>query len=1055
MLIFCLTSHVKSDWSEVQFQLVNFVPMIPGYSSVLPISSMASIDLRLLYVPPQGRPLLRSPQQQQQQGSHVIALLLLLGGVELNPGPTFKPRTCRTQSRDIQFGTINARSAVQKSSLIQDVINSNKLDILVITETWFRPDMPDAILNGSAPCNFNIMHEFRSNGRGGGISVIYRSNISVRRLNITANHLTYERLSFKFTIGSARLNIVAVYRPPPAPTTEFYTELSDLIDEVALQSGHFVLVGDINCPGRTETEIDNKLSSLLQDYNLRQRVDSPTHISNSATSNDSLLDVVIHYINCSPVRCVSVLDVGLSDHRLVTASLCVPYIKPEVITFNTRNFKTLNRDLLIRKLSNASFIVSPSGDVDEFYSQLCNDVSAVLDEIVPMRTVTKRETPFNRSKLSDSALNLKRKRRRLERRYNKSKNETNRLLYIDACKAANNAINASRISTNLERLKLAEACPRQLWKISKELLCTSVNKGFDKLCTLSADDFQCFFCNKIVLIKDKIAVSLAQLNLQPTKSDFTPTSNWSPLFSKFSLVTPTSVFNVIQKLKNKSSSSDFIPISLLKECANFFSPSIARLANLSFHQSHFPSQLKIGSVRPLIKKSGSDINDPNSYRPITNLGTISKILEQLAIMQIRPHFIQSPNFSRNQSAYRSAHSTETALLKIVNDIRCDMESSSVSCLLSLDISAAFDTLDHKVLLSRAEEIFGISGNVLKWLQSYLTNRQSFVSIVNNGRSMTSQSALMTSGVPQGSTLGPLLFAMFVSPLGSIVEANGGSYHQYADDTQLYMRLKPKLENIDVLTNCADSVAAWFLQNGLMLNASKTEACIFGTSQRLKTVVNLKPDLKCLGEPIKFVDSVRILGVTLDSSLSMNKHVSDTVSNCNYYVRALRHIRKSLTHDAAVSIACSLVNTRLDYCNSLLHSTSANNLLRLQRVQNNLARVVLNLHRRESVKHHIYALHWLPVNERIEYKLACVTYKALYSGQPQYLSDCLVKHTPARILRSNSQYMLNTPFCSLKAAISAFTFAAPKIWNLLSDLTKSADSIEMFKSRLKTELFRRL
>ena len=102
--------------------------------------------------------------------------------------------------------------------------------------------------------------------------------------------------------------------------------------------------------------------------------------------------------------------------------------------------------------------------------------------------------------------------------------------------------------------------------------------------------------------------------------------------------------------------------------------------------------------------------------------------------------------------------------------------------------------------------------MLKWLQSYLTNRQSFVSIVNNGRSMTSQSALMTSGVPQGSTLGPLLFAMFVSPLGSIVEANGGSYHQYADDTQLYMRLKPKLENIDVLTNCADSVAARFLQN---------------------------------------------------------------------------------------------------------------------------------------------------------------------------------------------------------------------------------------------------
>ena len=117
----------------------------------------------------------------------------------------------------------------------------------------------------------------------------------------------------------------------------------------------------------------------------------------------------------------------------------------------------------------------------------------------------------------------------------------------------------------------------------------------------------------------------------------------------------------------------------------------------------------------------------------------------------------------------------------------------------------FDALDHQVLLARAEEIFGIAGPVLAWLTSFLTNRRSFVSL-GDGVGIDSAVSLMTSGVPQGSTLGPLLFSMFVSPLGKVVDANGGIYHQYADDTQLYMRLSPGLININTLSKCADSVA---------------------------------------------------------------------------------------------------------------------------------------------------------------------------------------------------------------------------------------------------------
>src|SRR5437899_5795573 len=137
-----------------------------------------------------------------------------------------------------------------------------------------------------------------------------------------------------------------------------------------------------------------------------------------------------------------------------------------------------------------------------------------------------------------------------------------------------------------------------------------------------------------------------------------------------------------------------------------------------------------------------------------------------------------------------------------------------------------------------------------------------------------------------------------------------------------MRLSPGLKNINTLSKCEDSVAIWFLQNGLKLNPSKTESIIFGTAQKLKTIIATpKLTLECLGVPIAFADSVHILGVTLDNALTLNKHVAKIVSSSNYHIRALKHIRSSLTHDAAVAIACSLVNTRLDYCNSLLVSTS--------------------------------------------------------------------------------------------------------------------------------------
>ena len=202
--------------------------------------------------------------------------------------------------------------------------------------------------------------------------------------------------------------------------------------------------------------------------------------------------------------------------------------------------------------------------------------------------------------------------------------------------------------------------------------------------------------------------------------------------------------------------------------------------NRSFAEGTFPKLLKTAQVLPLLKKPGLDRANPVNFRPISNLNTISKVMERLVMLRLRPHLQSSSNFNPLQSAYRVGYSTETAVLKMLDSFYSAIDDKKLTTLISLDISAAFDTISHDTLLKRLEVEFGVEGKALSWLQSYLTDRCQFVKL---GRHC-SRTVTCSSGVPQGSVLGPLLFVVYVSPVGDLIKSHGVSHHQYADDTQL-------------------------------------------------------------------------------------------------------------------------------------------------------------------------------------------------------------------------------------------------------------------------------
>ena len=438
--------------------------------------------------------------------------------------------------------------------------------------------------------------------------------------------------------------------------------------------------------------------------------------------------------------------------------------------------------------------------------------------------------------------------------------------------------------------------------------------------------------------------------------------------------------------------------------------------------------------------------------------TIRKILERLALKRLFPHISLSPSFSSLQSAYRKFHSTETALLKLTNDILDSIDHGKISILASLDMSAAFDTLDHATLLHRLEHTFGLFGCVVSWIHSYLSERSSHVKVDKSSSSRTPS----PTGVAQDSVLGPLLFVLFISPISSVIQPTSElsnknmtvSFHQYADDTQLHIGTNSSTLATQVasLESCTVRVNDWLLQNGLHLNPSKSEAIAFlnPRSKPLATLAESIQSISVAGSPIKLQSSIKSLGVHLDSKMSFDKHVSEVCRASYFHIRALRHIRSSLTTDAAKTVASAIVGSRLDYCNSLLAGTSVLNLSRLQLVQNTLARVVAQKPRCCHITPVLIDLHWLPVRQRIEFKMATTAFKMWHYQQPSYLAEILPRYTPSR---SSASTIISAPLRKTSMAFSkSFSSVASNIWNKLPGHLSSVPALPAFRTHLKSHLF---
>ena len=587
-----------------------------------------------------------------------------------------------------------------------------------------------------------------------------------------------------------------------------------------------------------------------------------------------------------------------------------------------------------------------------------------------------------------------------------------------------------------------DSCPtnKKLFSVINKLL----DKNQDTILPHSDNDkelansFAEYFTQKIEKIRSKFNDDA------PKITDTVYAGNKLSFFQK---VTPDEIYQIVLSFGVKCSPEDPIPVELLNKNIELFVPIWTKLVNISLEQGSMDS-LKNAVLIPLIKELDAyiDADNKKNYRPVSNLLFVGKLIERVISKQLKQHMSINNLHTHSQFGYKKGHSTETLLLNLMDELYSACDQQIPSILMLLDLSAAFDTVDQDKLLSILETEIGIEGTALKWFNSFLKGRMQKVKINNE----YSSEVPLPYGVPQGSVLGPDLFNIYTRSLARKVEPSKFSTLGFADDHQLAKSFIPALQYEALgasINECFNLISKWMSEYFLCLNPSKTKILVITPpSLRSQIIIN---GTFIHGSCIRFVSHTRNLGVILDNELSFKHQVSSVAKQCFGMIRKISKIKSFLSYNQLSTTVCACILSRIDYCNSLYYGVSSELMSKLQSVQNSAIRLLKKKSGQSnlSTDYFLRKHHWLPVKDRMIFKICLLVHKCLSDDNaPLLLSQRLTLSTSSRTMKLN-QKVTNSNYGE-----RSFSRFGPKIWNCLPYDIRTEKNTDVFKSKMKTYLF---
>ena len=928
----------------------------------------------------------------------------------------------------------NTQSLNNKIDGFIQTLHDNDTKIGLVTESWFKSQKNHitALLNES---DFKIFHSNRTDVKGGGVAVISKSNYQ-NKFEKFCNYQSFECVlqTLKMNSNKGNLTLIVIYRNGAENISVFLQEFYEFIEYVKLNFIYFIVAGDFNIHvNKQDDSVTVRFMDILNTFSLVQAVNCSTH------KLGNTLDLIIYDPNTITVSNVIVDpdDRPGSDHYIVYFEIMCNIAVTERKPVHFRDYKNICLPDFHADIVNNTFRYVEEADKNNFKSSLdlFNDIySETVDRHAPL--VSKVVNASTRPPWMDSEFVAARKeRRQLYKKWKREKNDQNRVNYVQSRAHVDAMSKEKRRNFYQGKISSSNNSQRELFKICNTLLDSNQQSQlpYSEDYNVLANNFNSYFVTKIEKIRNDLPT------MQPVKSQCN--SNIST-FSKFDIVTKEDLLKIIKSSKIKTNSDDPIPAFLLKSSVEDLIPSYLHLINLSL-QTGSMEGLKESIVTPILKKVGLDKNTLSNYRPVCVGLYIDKLIQKSVFSQLNKHMSQNDLHIPFQSGYKIHHCCETVLARLINDILLTLDSGSCSVTLLLDLSAAFDTVDHDELNSTLHDEIGLRDTALDWFDSFLSNRMQSTSV----KGCRSEFIHMKYGVPQGSVLGPVLFNIYIRNFISLLREAGFMVHGYADDHQVFFAFRVQFQYNALcvsLPNLLNLISGWMNSKFLKLNAGKSNLLICAP-KHLRDQILI--DKVYIGDnmflPVS-ADAMN-LGFKLDSELTFSKHIGMVLSQSYSMISMIGKIRRYLTISDLRSLVQCIIMSRIDNCNSLFYGISEYEINRLQMLQNSCARLIYNKKKYDHVTELFAELHWLPIKPRIIFKILLFVYKIFNDNCPVYLKECVkITNVDNRSLHVNR---VNTAYGD-----RAFTNCAPKLWNALPEYIKQSNTLSYFKGHLKHYFF---
>ena len=912
--------------------------------------------------------------------------------------------------------------------------NLTRIDALVFSETWFQNEKCVDL------AQFNSYHCTRIDQRGGGVSIYIRNYYKSRKV-VEICHVSknVEICAVEiFDDSCLKTLIIGLYRPPSGNFLEFSNKLNEILESQSNICDKIFLVGDFNLDYSSNAANVINLKNLMSSFNFFQLIDKKTRMNSHSSNCGSIIDHI--WINFSENFQSIVMKSNISDHYTIgTKFLSRVRNSTFLKSFRDHSNSSINAlKIDINNLVNRTKTKFSQENLDLNYelSNFVFEMGCSYDKCCPIRkksySIVSTTKPWIDDKIKKVIkfkhflynearsgyipnyifLNFKKK---LGKLLDRSKSTVFQKKFND-CKSSKETWKNINFLSNRSRV-------RQTSYVIKN------DQGIIVNDEAIAGEFSNFFSNIASDLDRNIpsggASPISYMN-NPNQQNFS-----------IPIATTHEIKTIIIQFPNKGCSVNEIPVYIYKVLEHLISGVLCYFFNKSVTSGNFPTCLKTARVIPIYKGKG-DSSSVNNFRPISILPIISKIFEKLMYARLNRFLSFSDILVKHQFGFRQNRSTSDAIIEFLDHVYNTINASEFLIAVFLDLSKAFDTVCHSILLNKLSH-YGIRGKALDWFKSYLTNRSQFVQI-NNSKSHVKS---ISSGVPQGSVLGPLLFLIYVNDM--YLSCKHSQVVHFADDTTCFDS-NSNLENLSAHINAdLNNLYLWLNSNRLSLNILKTNFMIFGNKQKINA---FQFNICISNQKLSNSECAKFLGVFIDADLNFKYHVDHVVGKINSVCGVIWKYSRIVPRRVLKQVYFSLAYSYLSYGVVVFGRSSLGTVNKLQRIQDKL---IKRIHGSSSQE--IYCINGI-FNFKQIYNFFTILkfYREINSTNTESyfktrIFDLQRTHSYPTRFRANN--CLVTPQYLKNKCFSSFLYNSIKVWNSLPLEVREIRDFDKFKRKYKT------